>query len=150
MCLGIMLSCRFVCKDVVKGGGMGCFNGQVCQIQYDKCVNSVCTISNNFYVTNNHYHILKIDDEVIRTNIRQTWQLPIHINSLFLRETNVPGAKLLYKSKENHSNIQLQRWQECQSLAKTGNQSQLIQNFDTFSYKQKQKVMQSEKLRFRY
>ena len=44
---------------------------------------SVCTISNNFYVTNNHYHILKIDDEVIRTNIRQTWQLPVHINLLF-------------------------------------------------------------------
>ena len=59
---------------------------------FRKLINSICTISNNSYVTNNLYHILKIEDEVIRTNIRQTWQLPMH-----MRETDVPGAKLVYE-----------------------------------------------------
>ena len=39
--------------------------------------------SNQTNKTNNHYHILNIADEVIRTNIRQIWQLPMHFNPLF-------------------------------------------------------------------
>ena len=47
--------------------------------------------------------------------------------SIVLRESDVPGAKLVYESIEKHSNIQLQRLLECRGLAKTGNQSKLIQ-----------------------
>ena len=47
--------------------------------------------------------------------------------SIVLRESDVPGAKLVYESIEKHSNIQLQRWLECRGLAKTGNRSKLIQ-----------------------
>ena len=47
--------------------------------------------------------------------------------SIVLREIDVPGAKLVYESTEKHSNIQLQRWLECQGLSKTGNRSQLVQ-----------------------
>ena len=43
-----------------------------------------------------------------------------------LRESDVPGAKLVYESIEKHSNILLQRWLECRGLAKTGNRSKLI------------------------
>ena len=43
-----------------------------------------------------------------------------------LRESDVPGAKLVYESIEKHSNIQLQRWLECRGLTKTGNRSKLI------------------------
>ena len=43
-----------------------------------------------------------------------------------LRESDVPGTKLVYESIEKHSNIQLQRWLECRGLAKTGNRSKLI------------------------
>ena len=39
--------------------------------------------SNQTNKKNNHYHILKIADEVIRTNIRQIWQLTMHFNPLF-------------------------------------------------------------------
>ena len=44
--------------------------------------------SNQTNKTNDHYHILKIADEVIRSNIRQIWQ------QFVLRESDVPGAKL--------------------------------------------------------
>ena len=43
-----------------------------------------------------------------------------------LRESDVPGAKLVYESIEKHSNIQFQRWLECRGLAKTGNRSKFI------------------------
>ena len=38
--------------------------------------------------------------------------------SIVLRESDVPGAKLVYESIEKHSNIQLQRWLECRGLEK--------------------------------
>ena len=96
---------------------------------------SVCTISNNFYVTNNHYHILKIDDEVIRTNIRQTWQLPMHINPLFC-------AKLMFLWRNYCTSrkkiIQTPSYKDGRNGE--ASQKQAIQNFDTFSYKQTHKV----------
>ena len=78
--------------------------------------------SNQTNKTNNHYHILKIADEVIRTMAASN-----AFQSIVLRESDVPGAKLVYESIEKHSNIQLQRWLECRGLAKTGNRSKLIQ-----------------------
>ena len=85
--------------------------------------------SNQTNKTNNHYHILKIADEVIRSNIRQISPMAASnaFQSIVLRESDVPGAKLVYESIEKHSNIQLQRWLECRGLAKTGNRSKLIQ-----------------------
>ena len=56
--------------------------------------------SNQTNKTNNHYHILKIADEVIRSNTAS------NAFQFVLRESDVPGAKLVYESIEKHSNIQ--------------------------------------------
>ena len=57
--------------------------------------------SNQTNKTNNHYHILKIAIEVIRTNIPSN-----AFQSIVMRKSDVPGAKLVYESIEKHSNIQ--------------------------------------------
>ena len=43
--------------------------------------------------------------------------------SIVLRESDVPGAKLVYESIKKHSNIQLQRWLECLGVRCTINRS---------------------------
>ena len=62
---------------------------------------------------------------------------PTGFQSIVLHETDVPGAKLVYKSVKK-LNIQLQRWLECRGLTKTGNRSELIQKRLVIPCKQSQ------------
>ena len=67
-------------------------------------------------------------EQNVTQNIRPTdMAASIAFQSIVLRESDVPGAKLVYESIEKHSTIQLQRWLECRGLAKTGNRSKLTQ-----------------------
>ena len=44
-----------------------------------------------------------------------------------LCEDDVPGAKLIHKNVEEHSNIQLKRWLQCRGITTTGKRAELIQ-----------------------
>ena len=83
--------------------------------------------SNQTNKTNNHYHYSKNSRWSHSDKHSADMAAANAFQSIVLRESDVPGAKLVYESIEKHSNIQLQRWLECRGLTKTGNRSKLIQ-----------------------
>jgi hypothetical protein len=44
-----------------------------------------------------------------------------------LTENDVPGAKFIHPSIEEHTNLQLKRWLKCRGLSTTGKRKDLIE-----------------------
>lgn len=51
-----------------------------------------------------------------------------------LLEEDVPGAKFVHASVEEHTNIQLKRWLKCRGLPTSGKRPDLIERYPKSDY----------------